>query len=329
LSWDSETHKTDSMQINNPGQLDVHTMCVAPERNLVIGAPFINARFWTLDLTTGQGTDQGRGMPGGGQINQIVWDAGRHRALMSAYTAAAVTEYDPAEPTHWPTNPRVVASASHEQQMRPRAMVFDRRHAWMATSPCYGRLGGALSRIDPETNEIKVWRNIVPDQTINALALDLKRRRIYLSSEIYADCESCAPTQTKAQVVAFDMDKLDVIQRQTIDASRADVACVLPDGRALLRVGANWFAWDCSANLLQPLGSLTSGGTVVVDRNANLWASIGGSIGRLKVDTNSIVFTPLILHQGGYLQIEEDTLYYAVGATIYATPLDELRHRPS
>jgi dienelactone hydrolase len=326
LSWDSETGKTDSMQINNPGQMDVHAMCVVAERNLIIGAPFINARFWTIDLTTGQGTDQGRAMPGAGQINQIVWDAGRHRALLSAYVAAAVTEYDPAEPAHWPKNPRVIASASHEQQMRPRALLFDRRHVWMATSPTYGKLGGALSRIDPETDEIKIWRNIVPDQTINSLALDLKRRRIYLSSEIYADMNSAPPTQSTAQVVAFDMDKLEVTKRLIVreNAPKLAVAWVLADGRVLIHENNHYYAWNPADPTAQDLGTLATPGFVVSDRHGNLWSSIGDAIGLLTVDDTSIHFTSKIPHPGTHLQIEDDTLYYAVGATIYATPLENL-----
>ena len=326
LAWDVQSGTRTEMQLENGGLLDAHAMCAVPERDLIVGAPFINSRFWTIDMTTGKGEDRGRGMPGGGQINQIVWDAGRHRALLSAYTAAAVTEYDPSKPVKWPVNPRVVASAAHEEQMRPRALVFDRHYAWMATSPAYGKLGGALSRIDPQTNEIKVWRHIVPDQTINALALDLKRRRVYLSSEIYGDMNACPPTQTTAQVVAFDMDTLEVIKRQVIreGAPKVAVACTLPDGRVLVHEGNQYFAWDVDAARVQPLGAMATPGPVVLDRHGKLWGSFGGSMGRVEVGADSIRFTPSIPHQGGHLQIEDDTMYYAIGATIYATPLSEL-----
>jgi hypothetical protein len=244
---------------------------------------------------------------------------------MSAYTAAALTEFDPGKPVKWPANPRLVASARQEEQMRPRALAFDRRFAWMATGPVYGKLGGALSRIDPESGEIKTFRNIVPDQTINGIALDMKRRRVYCSSEIYGDMNSCPPTQSKAQVVAFDMEKLEVIKRQEFEAHRVDVACVLADGRVLINWANMWFAWDADREKLVTLGTLAGGGTVVADDRGELWGSIGGSIGRLTASENAISFKPLIPHQGGQLQIEDDTLYYVIETTIYATPLEELR----
>jgi hypothetical protein len=266
-------------------------------------------------------------MPGGGQVNQIVWDAGRHRALLSAYTAAAVTEYDPSRPVKWPENPRVVASAAHEHQMRPRALAFDRRHVWMATGASYGLLGGALSRIDPETGEIKVWRNIVPDQTINSIVLDSKRRRVYISSDISADCDSCAPTQTTAQVVSFDMDRLQVLRRQVVreGAWRLGLNCLLHDGRVLLHEKNRFYAWGADAGIVEDLGTLASAGGVVSDQHGVLWGSIGGAIGRVDIAAGAIHFTPVIHHQGGYLQIDDDVLYYALDTTIYATPLDELR----
>ncbi len=316
--------------LNDSAQLQVHAMCVAPERNLIIGGSQINSSLWTIDLTTGQGADQGRAIPGGGRINQIVWDAGRHRALMSADTATVI-EYDPAEPAHWPANSRVIASGSHEEQMRPRALIFDRRYAWMATSPTNGQLGGALSRIDPETNEIKTWRNIVPDQTINALALDLKRRRIYLSSEIVGDMNSVPPTQSTAQLVAFDMDKLTVARRMIVREGAPNVAvlCVLPDGRVLVHEGMTYHACNPDAQTFHPVGDLPGFGPVIPDQTGVLWASLNGSIGRVEVGTSSIHFTPVLQHNARHLQIEADILYYAVGTTIYATPLGAFRNRLS
>jgi hypothetical protein len=327
LSYDIETGERSEIRIDNPGQLDVHAMCPVPERDLIVGAPYINSQFWTIDMTSGKGTDRGRGMPGAGQINQIIWDAGRHRALMSAYTAAALVEYDPAKPAKWPQNPRVVASARSEEQMRPRALKFDRRYAWMATSPVYGKLGGALSRIDPESNEIKVFRNIVPDQTINTIALDPKRRRVYIASEIYADMNAAPPTQTTAQLVAFDMDKLTVIKRQVVreGAPKLAVSVVLNDGRVLVHENNQYFAWNVQDWTIMPLGALNTAAHVAADERGELWASCGGSLGRLNVGEKSIQFTPRISHPIAPIQIDQDTLYYAIGTTIYATPLEELR----
>ena len=75
------------------------------------------------------------------------------------------------------------------------------------------------------------------------------------------------------------------------------------------------------------LGELVGAGVIVEDDRGVLWGTIGGAIGRLEVGEKSIAFHPAIQHQGGHLQICDDTLYYAVGTTIYATPMEELRGR--
>ena len=52
--------------------------------------------------------DRGQGAaPGGGQINQIIWDPITHRALMTSYTTSTVTAYDPSNEASWPDNPTV------------------------------------------------------------------------------------------------------------------------------------------------------------------------------------------------------------------------------
>ncbi len=171
----------------------------------------------------------------------------------------------------------------------------------------------------------------MPEQTINALALDLEKHRIYLSSEIWADMRSAPPTQTTAQIVAVDMIKLKVVRRRVVreGAPAVGVTCVLPDGRVLLHEEKQFYAWDADANELQPLGELPGYGPVIADKNLVMWASLGGAIGRLEVGKKTIQFHPIMKHTGGFLQIDDDTLYYAFGTTIYGTPLDELRKRAS
>src|SRR5262249_28733271 len=147
--WNSATGRRSLGQLDARGPLEAHALCVIPEANVILGSPFINSRAWRIDMATGEGRDLGRAQPMGGQVKQIVWDAGRKKALMASYTQAALSEYDPAKGGVWPENPRLVGAARSEGQMRPKALVFDGRYAWMATSPEYGTLGGSLTRFDP------------------------------------------------------------------------------------------------------------------------------------------------------------------------------------
>ena len=180
---------------------------------------------------------------------------------MTSYTTSTVTAYDPSSEAAWPENPIVLASAHSEGQMRPTGLVHDGEHVWMASSPEYGTLGGALSRIDPRTGDIRIWRHLVPDQKVNAVLVDPERRRVYCSTEIYADCNSAPPTQTSGQLVAFDMDALQIARRQAIeqDVPSARVLAVLPSGKVLAQQQGQFYAWDAGTGALEALGSAPSG----------------------------------------------------------------------
>jgi hypothetical protein len=326
---DTQTQKTTSLQLDNFGPMAVQSYAVGAEMNVIVGSPFINARCWTIDMNTGKGEDRGRGMPGGGQINQTLWDAGRHRALMCSYTSAAVSEFDPLAPGEWPKNPRLIASAREKyQQMRPNDAVFDRRAVWMATAAEYGVLGGALVRVDPETSKMTVMRNIVPDQTVNALALDLKRRRLYFSTEIFADQKSAPPTQTTAEIGVVDIDTLKLIKRQPFKdgVPKCGVICPLPDGRVLLHRTTDYYAWDADRGEIASLGVIDLPLSArAVDQDGTVYLCLGGKVGRIDVDEKGMHFTPKIEAKATRMQIVEGKLYFSTGAEIHEVPMEELR----
>jgi len=325
---DPHDNSTRSMDLENLGQMEAHALAVAPERNLILGAPFINARFWTIDTKTGEGKDQGRGQPEGGQINQILWDPKRNRAYFASYTAAAVMEYNPDQPSHWPTNPHVIATAEHEDQMRPTQSVFDGRAVWMSTSPHYGKLGGAISRIDVETHEIKIWRNIVPDQTINYLVLDPKRRRVYFSSEIYGDMDSAKTKATTAAVGAIDIDTLKTIKIQewTKNVPAIGVVCMLPDGRVLVHQKGDFYAWNSDTSEIKHLGKHNNLADVATEEDGTIWISFGNTLGRLELTPDDkIHYTKVLDLRARQMQIVAGKLYFSVGLEIHEVPLADLR----
>ncbi len=317
LRYDTRTGRTDRIDLESTGPMAAHALCPVPDRKMIFGAPFINQRFWMIDMETGEGMDCGRAAPGGGQINQIIWEPITQRVLQSSYTTSSVTGFDPGAPLDWPRNPRVLASAQQEGQMRPTGLVHDGRYVWMSTSPEYGHLGGALSRIDPQTGEIRIWRHLVRDQKVNSVLVDSNRRRVYCSTEIYADANSAPPTQTTGQLVAFDMDRLEVIRTQAIDEGEgaARVMAVLPSEEVLAVQRNTLYAWKASEGVLRALGPAPSGcREVALDRaTGSLWTSAGGKIGRIQVFDHEVEFTPLIEGEGEYLRIVDRTLYYAAG----------------
>jgi hypothetical protein len=74
LRYDTQSREVIDFQLESAGPMDSETMCVVPQAGRIFGAPYINQRFWDIDLASGQGSDLGRAAPGGGQICCMAWD---------------------------------------------------------------------------------------------------------------------------------------------------------------------------------------------------------------------------------------------------------------
>jgi hypothetical protein len=199
----------------------------------------------------------------------------------------------------------------------------------MATSPAYGTLGGALSRIDPQSGDIKIWRHLVPDQKVNAVLVDPERRRVYCSTEIYGDANSAPPTQTTGQLVSFDMDALEAVRIQAIeeDEGSARVMAVLTSGEVLAQQNGQCYAWDAQEGNLRDMGPAPKGcRDAVMDPVTNqLWTSAEGQIGRLEVGEKNVSFVPVIEEGGSYLHIVGRTLYFASAFEACGVDLDAIQ----
>jgi hypothetical protein len=327
---DLDTGQTTQIDLEANGPMGVHAFCAVPEEYLIVGAPFINQRFWTIDTKTGQSGDMGRAAPGGGQVNQIVWDPTTSRVLMSSYTTTSVTAYDPDRSGAWPDNPTLVSSAHEYGQMRPMALVHDGRHVWMATSPNYGTLGGALCRIDPNDGETKVWCDLVPNQRFISIVADPERRVVYAATDVMADCGSAPPTETTARIVAFDMEELVVRAefRAPDGVDSARVCALLPTGEVLAEIGGDFLAWSAEIRSARPLGPTPGSTSVAVDETGTLWAAVTGcGTGRLHVLGDSTRFEPLIDEDGSHLHVAGGKLHFSMGNEVCAVDLVQLRAR--
>ena len=330
LKFDTETGQTDCMDLESTGPMAAHALCPVPGRKMIFGAPFINQRFWVIDMETGGGEDLGRAAPGGGQINQIIWEPVTKRVLQSSYTTSAVTAFDPTAQPDWPDNPRVLASAQREGQMRPTGLLHDGRYVWMSTSPEYGHLGGALSRIDPETGKIRIWRHIVKDQKVNSLLVDSNRRRVYCGTEIFADANSAPPTQTTGRLVAFDMDRLEIARVQAIEEGESAVRVIvtLPSGEVLAVQRSRYYAWNAETGDLRDLGLGPTGCREVVHDPATgrLWTSVNERIGHLEVGAETVAFVPLIDGRAEHMRVVDGYLYYASGFEVCQVDLQDFEN---
>jgi sugar lactone lactonase YvrE len=194
----------------------------------------------------------------------------------------------------------------------------------MGAGPEYGTLGGGLIRFDPQTNEKRVWKDIIPAQTINGLALEPDRPHLYFSSEIYADCDSCPPTATSAEVVLFDTQNLQILKRRVFaNESAVRVLCRPVEGKVLLAGAKTLYQWTPASDDLEEHGGVSGLQEIVVDTDGTLWASATGGIGRMTLSpgSNRIGIVIPEARRIRRLQIADGTLYYGISTEVVAVPI--------
>jgi outer membrane protein assembly factor BamB len=95
------------------------------------------------------------------------------KLYLCSYPEARLSVYDPTKPLRFgddeEANPRDLGPLGGEQD-RPRAMVAGPHgRIYVGSYPDYGLLGGAISVFDPKTREKRVYRHIIPNQSIASL----------------------------------------------------------------------------------------------------------------------------------------------------------------
>ncbi|GIL28112.1 hypothetical protein NUM_33660 [Actinocatenispora comari] len=125
----------------------------------------------------------------------------RGKVYAGVYPGAHLYEFDPSSPVVKGSNPREFTALTADHQDRPFAITGAGDRLAVGTIPEYGQLGGALALVDPATGDKSVYRNVVPDQSVSALAYT--GGLIYGGTSVWGGLGS-TPTQTEAKLFAFD-----------------------------------------------------------------------------------------------------------------------------
>jgi streptogramin lyase len=148
------------------------TLCAGKD-GFIYGSTYINQHMFRLDPKTDKIVDLGKVVRMGGQVDSMC--AGRDgRIYMGSYAFAVVSVYDPARP--WqpgrgdPANPREIGRIEGQYRTQRCALGPD-GNLYMGTIPSYNSAPtGAFSRINPATNEITTWHDLVPGGAVSWVA---------------------------------------------------------------------------------------------------------------------------------------------------------------
>jgi len=138
------------------------------------GGPSFGQTVCSYDIATGGVENTGAVIDSSGEVYGAVEVGGK--LYTASYSGADFAVYHPSQPwDQWHgVNPRHIGSVRERGQCRPtgrmkRGPDGKLYSGWQAE---YGRYGGALVRLDPETDRITVWVDPLGDEAILSLAVD-------------------------------------------------------------------------------------------------------------------------------------------------------------
>lgn len=178
---------------------ELRSIETGPNGNIFVGGYLSPQGAAVYNPDTNEITD----LPGMSQVEGMTAHEGK--MYFGKYPAATMFEYDPNQPWEYGTNPRELFSLQEEhEQDRPFAMISAGENLAIGTVPISGRLGGALTLYDSETEEYEVFRNIVEDQSVSSLAY--KDDLIYGGTRIWGGL-GVDPTATEGKLFIFDQEQ--------------------------------------------------------------------------------------------------------------------------
>jgi streptogramin lyase len=162
--------------------------------------------------------------------------------------------------------PEPVFHVGHHQD-RPFAITSGGGRVFLGTIPGYGRLGGALTVYDPaapEGEEVRVYPDIVQDQSIIGLAY--AGGRIYGSTSVFGGL-GIDPRAEQGRVFIWDLEKEEVVLERELELPEAAGVPRVIGGLSLGPDGLVWGAVNGTLFALDP-------GTLEVVRHEILYPQV-------------------------------------------------------
>jgi hypothetical protein len=186
--------------------MGIFALALGPDEKSIYGGSFITQSFFKFDPVKNASHEFGQVLNLPGQVNGL--QAWREKIFIGHYIHATVTEYDTAK--KWNPldkknpNPRRLFSLLHEGQDR----IWDMKLAsddciYLACGATYGKLSGGLVRLNPQTYEYRVFRDLMPEQTLWCLEARVPGK-IIIGSWIYGGLGQ-KPSTTEGRLGIFDM----------------------------------------------------------------------------------------------------------------------------
>lgn len=270
----------------------LQSMCAAPD-----GSVYVGGHFAITVHEPARGVS--RRYPVAGEAKDIV--AWRDRMISALYPSGEIVELNPRT-----GQVRSFGQIGHNQQ-RPWDVVHHKPSGLVliASAPRYGNLQGALTLLDPATGRMEVRLDILPNQALNAIALD--GDLAYIAGDTWGG-NGTPPTEPTSQVAVFDIRRREVVDRFAPLPGQPSMQHVEVFNGVLYasykRTSGTWIAYDLTTRTVLHSGKLSGYGEIVAHH------------GQVYAATN---FGDTIYRLGPGLAAAEP-LYSGIGTNWYTVP---------
>lgn len=288
----TERHR---IPIDGLGQ-DVLWLRSAPD-GLIYGGPGLGQTMFSYNPETRQLKSYDQVIDQSGEIYYGIPYGGKIYTI--SYVEATLAVFDPTR--QWnqgdnpDSNPRTILKIP-QRQYRPVGGI----HAgpggklYIGTQPDYGLLGGALSVFDPVTEKLKVYRNIIPNEEIGAVAAD--DQYVYCGADP-AGGGGSRPVETEAHFFVWDPAQHKVVFDRALPASEAIHAIAAVNGHAYFVAGDRLMDYNRAARTLSIAYRFKKSRTVPLEslqaaRDGSLWGILGDELAHISPGAHKVTFFP-------------------------------------
>lgn len=257
----------------DPGQSVISE--IAMSGNAILIGEFMGTRMKIVDTTDSQKSIL---IPLGQAESAKAHDG---KIYFGIYPTAAVDVYDPAMPPQKDKNPRRLFDLKEQGQSRPFAITFANGKLITGMTADYGLTEGALAVYDLDSEQLEIYKNLLPDQ--NFTSLTEKDGTVWGSTSIWGGLGG-EPRAKAAMLFSFDPQTGKIIHAAapSIDGINAPIKAW-----GAVRIGPDNLLWAVSYGMvaafdphtLQPVKQLQ-----VVPTN---WENVNWSWGRHSLDFTS------------------------------------------
>jgi hypothetical protein len=257
---------------------------------------------------------------------------------IGVYSRAIIFRYDPALPWDFGRNPRRLMQLSPHEQDRPFAIASAGERVAIGTVPVTGRLGGALTIYDPQTDNYRVHRGIVKDQSIVSLAYHQPTGLLIGGTSISGGL-GIEPAAREGKLFLWDIEREEKVWSAVPIAGEVAVTglTVDQDGMVWGVAGQHLFRFDPAARkivrskdlfpeapTLRP-NTIWMNGQLNFHHDGMLYARVRGRIIRLDPETWD---HELLIDRANYFaQADDGDIYFSRGHRLLRLPLTEAASR--